>query len=649
MYRMNLPKKITFIFILYFSIFFTLFCNDFSNNITINSFDLPTNLPYGYTLCDSINSNLNKNGINTKKQTLVFNGVNYFPYNIIVEQISSKQKTTSERLLLYFTQEDAYANINDIINIINYLNTIDISYTILLSYGDCYPIKSENTVCGIQAFLSSINTNEIYNTFILNLSAQKNGIITGSNGKTSPSWMIKTAFSTFAELKITDNIPTYFISQLSKYSFLNDDLLHFFFEKGIPSIKLNLNNCKDISSFVIQLIDEYNLFSSSSNDYHSLMFRFFKKTFWLTEYTIIKIIILTIFLSLVFIFTLGLLNHSLKNEAWNQIKKNWYTLPIIYLLSVSGFFLGKLIHILIYNNFQLNNKVYDIFIVQIIISSFLVSFFYLFELFYNKNYGERSVDFLMLISTFANQYLFCITDISLFPFFMIQCVLAILTIITKKNLTHIILLTIIILLYIPYIFLLYNVADFNSLHQFFLTNNTMNFLVPFILLPIYLMLLRIFTATKKRFSKKKIFLIIVSSTYIFFFLVMIICNTIFFPTKQNTKENITILNSADDLITVSNEDKNVFSDIIRTIDIDCKCEPLIINLSIENEKTTPVLYSDYDYDSNRTKSYFLIPPNPSSRLSFTYGTECKESKISVGLIYFSENEYYSCTKDFFIE
>lgn len=647
---MNLPKKIFFTFVFYFSTFFSLFCNDFSIITNNDLSDFHRNFPTGTELCDSINSNLNKNGINTKKQTLVFNGINYFPYNIIIEQTESKQnKQTNEKLLLYFTQEDAYSNTNDIIDIINYLNAQDISYTVLLSYGDNFPIKSENTICGIQTFLSSINTNKTYNTFIFNFSAQKNGIITGSKGSTSPSWMIKTAFSTFAELKITEDIPTYFISQLSKYNFLNDDLLNFFFNKGIPSIKLNLNNCKDISSFVIQIIDEYKSFSSTSNDYHSLMFRIFKKTFWLTEYTIIKIIIFTIFLSLIFIFTLGLLNHSLKNEAWNQIKRNWYTLPLIYLLTVGGFFLGKLIHIFIYNNFHGNNRVYDIFIIQIIISSFLVSFFYLFELFYNKNYGERSVDFLMLISTFANQYLFCIADISLFPFFLIQCVLAILTIITKRNITHIILLTIIIILYIPYIFILYNIADFNSLHQFFITSNLINFLFPFILLPIYLMLLRIFTATKKRFIKKRVFLIIVSSTYIFFFLVMIFSNIIFFPTKQNDKNNITILNSTEDFITISNKDKKVFSDIIRTINIDCKYKPLLLNVTIENENSTPVLYSDYDYETNHTKSFFLIPSNPSSNLSFTYGTQNKQSKISVELIYFSENNYYCCTKDFFIE
>ena len=470
--------------------------------------------------------------------------------------------------------------------------------------------------------------------------------------------MVKTAFSAFAKLKI-EGIPGYYLSQYSKYSFLHDDVLQSFFEHNIPAVKINLSKSSfpDSSTntykFISQLIENCKNEETKSSDYHSLMLHFFRHTLWLTEYSIIRIVILTFFLSLIFIFTLGLLNSNLKNEAWKQIKNNWYTLPLTFLLSSLGFLLGKVIYIFFYNKSSGSGTVYGILILQILLSSMFVSIFFLLELFYHKSYGEHSVDFLMLISSFASQYLFCLFDLSLFPFFMIECIIAILAIILKRNWQHIVLLVFIILFFAPYIFGLYNLADLYTLRQFLITGKMQCLIIPLMLLPIYLMLFRIFTATKKRFSQKKVFLIIVSSTYFFFFMLLFILNAIFFSEKPEPAQQVKIIaiDEPADNMDISISDKKVFSDIVRTISLKFSKQPEAVVLLAESDEKNPILYSENDFaEIQPGKDYFLIPPNPPKEMTFVYGTEQKSSKITVELIYVAEdNVYYSCTKEMVLE
>ena len=565
---MKSPEKRLFAIFFLFSLFFRLYGTEKA----------------GFELCDYVNTQFVNNGIKTKTQSLVSNGLNYFPYNILIENISENRSSSS--LLLYFSMEDAYTFEKEIIEIIKVLSTESFNSTVVISYGDNFPLQNDYMVSGIQAFTASLNTNLTYYAFAIGLSAKQNAIISGSGGTASPSWMVKAAFSTFAKQKVREDIPRYYLSQFSKYTFLHDEILDSFFENGTQAIRINLKQNLNHSAFIQQLIQNYRTETKKTLDYHSLMFRFFKHTVWLTEYTIVRLIILTIFLSLIYIFSIGLLNSNLKTVAWRQLQTNWYTLPITFLLSSGGFFLGKALYVFFSSKTGGAGTVYGIFILQILLSSLFVSLFFLLELFFRRTYGERSLDFLIMISSFANQYVFCLFDISLYPFFLLLCLLAILAIILKRNWMHIILLVLIILIFVPYIFGLYKLSDLFSLKQFFMTSWIQNLSIPLILLPVYMMLLRIFTATKKRFSQKKVFLIIVSATYVFFFLLLFVLNAVLFSYEPVKKENIIAENirADDSLLKVSYSDRNVFSDIIRTINLDFGKQPESVIFYVQDHR-----------------------------------------------------------------
>ena len=215
---------------------------------------------------------------------------------------------------------------------------------------------------------------------------------------------------------------------------------------------------------------------------------------------------------------------------------------------------------------------------------------------------------------------------------------------------HIIMFILMILIFVPYILGLYKLSNLFSLKQFFMNNMIQNLTIPLLLIPFYMMLLRIFTATKKGFSKKRVFLIIVSSTYVFFFVLLFLLNAILFSAKPQKEEALLLKDASGAEISISYSDRIVFSDIIRTINLSFDRQPERVLFYVEDNEKAPVLYSDNDYKTlQQGKAHFILPPIPPQNMTFTYGTQSTASKIFVELIYLSEdNEYCRCTKELFV-
>ena len=108
--------------------------------------------------------------------------------------------------------------------------------------------------------------------------------------------------------------------------------------------------------------------------------------------------------------------------------------------------------------------------------------------------------------------------------------------------------------------------------------------------------------------------------------------------KQSQPYEIKINPSGSELIELSVNDKNVFDDIIRTIDINLKKKCLICDILITSEEGTPILYSDNDYTNpSVNQSRFSIPNNPPDEMSFSYGASKVPCRITVSAVYEDEN------------
>ena len=610
-------------------------------------------------LCDELFNILRKQDFNPQVQNIVSKGENQFPYNIVIYNKNNPEKA-NENLILFFNLEEACNYRKILFETAEKLKQEPVNSTIVISYNEFSIPQIENTIKGSQVFISSLNSNTNNYVYAINLSAQKNSFICGSKGKTAPFWMVKSVFTAYTNQKLSKDLPVYYLSQYSKYSFLSDELLQTFLSNDIPAVKLDfhldfLSSYKEIDKItntILTLIDNYKNEFHTVNDYHSFMISFFNKPIWFSEYTIVKIILILTFFILSFVFFIGFINARLKNTTWTEIRNNWHVIPATFILSLAGFFSGKLFYFLANKIHPFSGTAYGIIILQILISGALISTFYLIEMFFIKSYSGKSVDFLILITTLNNMLLFTLIDISLFPIFFVIYIAAILSLIVKKNWTHILLFIFILAIFLPYIFYIYNYTDYQVLRQFFMRSNWSCILLSLVLLPLYLMLLRIFADIKKTFTQKKVFVIVISSTYLFFVIALFACNAIFFTKSKITNPLVKTVSDDSIPISINYHDSVIFGNIIRNVKIITPENCDFIEFSVYSPIENPVLYSDNEYEvSQKNESSFLIPYNPPNELTFDYGTADIEQTLQITVFKRSDesNIYHTKQEKILIE
>ena len=604
---------------------------------------------YAQNVCSTFFTYLEKKGLQPQAQLLTAGGTNNLPYNIIVN-FSPADTKSDHNMVLLFDLEEAYNNRDSISPVFELLQEEAFNSSLVFCYSSRLDLPRDNIIYGAQVYANSLNSDGSNDVYIFNLSAEKNAIIPGSNKNHSPSWMLKDIFDAFSAAKITDGLPICYISQVADYTFTKDKTLLAFLDLDIPCIKAELKNPEKINEVLESCIKNYPQSSSRPYDSHSFMFRFFEKRIWLSELGIINSIIIIIITGFLFVFCLGFINKNLKREFWQEISSVWYSLPVIYIFSYCGFFLGKGLYKLFVNPQTLNYTVFGFIIVEISIATLLVSGFFMLNLSLQKNYTTRSLDFLLVIDTFINLIIFTLFDISLFPLFLLIFIVALISLIFRRNWIHIILFVFLLIPFIPYINTLFAISDKESLHNLLLNSMAQPFLMSLILLPVYLMWLRILNSMKKRYAQKRIYAIVISAAYLFIMLSLFIINRIFYSGKKSKEAAIEITSLEEESygqydFDLSFSDRSIFDDIIRKIKI--KSQILPVYTCVKVKSSNPVLYSENDYlllDQNQAE--FLLPLYPAKELEFNYGTDQLIQEIQVEEIFYSdkENKYYSITK-----
>ena len=608
---------------------------------------------------------LEEKGFDPQVQLLTAGGSNNLPYNIIVNfspKDIKNQSKTSENLIILFNIDEAWDVRDNIVALLDLLNKQKYNSTVVFCYGSSLNIPRDNIIYGSEVFARSLNSDGNNHVYIFNLNSSKNSIISGSNGHHSPSWMLKDMFDAYSSARLTDGLPFYYISQTADFSFTTDKTFLAFLNYDIPCISGNIKEAAKIESLAKSLILSFEESSLKPDDSHTFMFRIFGKRIWLSEFRIINAIIIIVLLGFLFIFCLGFINKNIRRDFWQEISTIWYALPIIYILTYCGFFAGKALYSLFVKASSQNYTVYGFFILELAIATLFVSAFYMANLTFQKKYTTRSLDFLLLIDTFINLVIFTLFDISLFPIFLMIFLVALISFIFKRNWIHIILFVFLIIPFIPYINSLFEISDKESLHTLLVKSNTFPFLISLVLLPVYLMWLRILNSIKKRYAKKRVYASVLSAMFLFIIFSLVIINKLFYSDKKLEAKEIEVAKtSSQDLLEkldfdLTWKDKRIFDDTIRSISIVSKMQPVYVSVKINGKN--PLLFSENDFtylpsqnpEENNTAE-FLLPIYPPGRLEFNYGTDTGSQQIFVEEIIFNEedNKYYSINKSVIIE
>lgn len=603
---------------------------------------------HGLELCDELSQYIEKLEMDVKKQEIITSPENNFPYNIVVNFPANAED--SNNLIICMKMENAWTHKNLVLDILSDLKYRNFNSTVAFIYGNIM-LPRRMAISGEQAFINSLDPGDNHTAFIIDLDKNENSIQTGSMNSKSPSWLVNSTFDAYIKEKLSEDLPVYYLSQMSKMDLTRNTIFSSFSRNSIPAISAGFNTQTTTDLVIYKVIsnffDSYKDDCNKPADYHSLMFRFGSHKIYFSEYTIVKIWIAIALLSLIFIYILAFINKSLGNTAWEEIRKNWYSIPAIYILTIAGFFLAKGIYYLYTKNGSQGTTAFGLPVFQLSIATFFVFSFFLAEIkFHKKSYGERSVDFLIVMTTFINQFLFCLSDISLFPLFMLLCIFSILSLILRRNWFHILLFVIMIAAYMPYVFQLYSSTQASSLRFFLQRGNSLSFALAFIVLPIYLMWFRILTAIRKYVSKLYIFTIINYSTYLVLIITAICLNAFLFSDSVQNQNNFKIIEHSkdqNDLISATWKDEKVFDDTLRTITIKLAKPCVYSSVNIRSTEGGPVLYSQYDYTQNNNTAFFQIPSYPPQKMKFSYGTNIIDSTIEIEAIVSGNNpdEYES--------
>ena len=642
-------------------------------------------------------------------QSLVSSGENAFNYNIIVD-FPSKSHNESEKvsnLIFIFNQEDFFThdfskigleNENEtdefeekitnpslnqqellqknrqmILNILSELRnqTFDFNLIFLFTTGEKQYPEKRDMVFGSQVFLESLNTNEDYSVFFINLNEKKTEIITNSKGITSPSWMIQNSFNIFIKNGLSKHVPPFYLSQLFKLKIFDNKHLTPFFENNIPAIQINFNiedfpeknsfsghkqstetNQSEIidiakdfrESIIIQLIESFARTKKSQRiwEHHFLMTKMFGRVINLSEKSTVKIIIVIVFLWISFLLFFVFINQTKKKYDWQQIKKIWYVVPLTFLLILFSFWAGKTFFLFTASSFSNISKILALICTQFLLTFILLSIVYEVLLFVNPYFEEHSIDFLITFCCFINQSLFILIDISLFPIFMFICFLSILALIIKNNILHISVFLLMAVSFLPYFDLILSQADSLLLRQLCFTNNNVLLFFTLILYPIFIVYFRILTSFKRKIQKNSKQIIITGSIAVFIAILTIsscIVKARLLQKSANQKIEYVIKSSKNDSIKFDYFDKKVFDDVIRTINVEFAETPLQVDISVECQDETPILYSDNDFVRTSSNSaHFKIPYMPPKKMTFSYCCENQPSKLIVTAIFPTEKQ-----------
>ena len=609
----------------------------------------------GIELCNDVHSFLKKNGFSPSTQSLLASGENTFPYNIIVT-FSPEQNTSPENLLLIFFQDDVPKNQEIIKDSLEAIKNANYPFTItaLFAYGEKQKLDKADMIYGTKVFLESLNTNLYYSAIIFNLEDCKNTIETTSSGLSSPPWLIKNSFNLYNNCQVNGASPFFLLSQISSFKFISNRILKGFFDYEIPAIELCLGEIdgdekiKKTSDVIKGSAELFSKTADTSWEHHFLILRLFGSYHIISERTILHIVIPTIFLWLLFIFLLIFVNRRLKKHTWYTIGKVWWSVPLTFFILTGSFFLAGMIYTNLFPNVSYAGSVYGRLSFQIITGLFFCFIEYLLILFTNYGFEERAIDYLLVISCIINQSLFILADISLSPIFIMICLLSLIALTVKNNPLHFAIFLLMVAPLIPYGHRVITASEIKGLSEF-LKGPKPSILIPLVLYPVYIVLFRILTSIRTRYKKVRTLFIFSSVIFVSISFSLILLGII--RTKQLKKlevpeKDITYTPYGDDLINLSYTQKNIFGDVIRTIDIELPDNCLLCDLLLTTDRVFPVLYSDNDYTSVSNNAVrFRIPDNPPEKMTFSYGAAMTPCKISVtAILEDNEGQYSLITK-----
>lgn len=620
------------IFCVFICVLFFLHFNLFSDSSTL----------YGRNLCDAVYNFLLNNQANPERSSLISEGSNSFPYNIVcnfkssgeVSNFSAEERNT---LLFAFTQQDALKYADVIFDLVSNLNSYKRNFDVLLlfSYGDS---DIEESISGTKIYSSEYgNPDDVAAICVSFNGKEKTHITPGGASDSAPKWLVSYSMESISEQNIDFEVDGDIFTSLYSLGLLqSDSRTSYFLSAEIPAVGIefstDIENSKT-SSVLKKIASSYKSEDSTQWERHYIPLKISNNFILVGERPIVIIFIAVAFSAFGFLFLNSFFSRKRKKVAWETLRLV-YALVITIAVSVLALQLGQRFSEFIKIG---SISIYYAFAIKILFSFLGVIF--LLDINTRILFFISDTKYWFLISLVAviNLFLFSVIDISFFLIFGVE-----LFILYFSRMFHgtVKLIFVSILLAVPFFPFIYQLARFSNtsvLESLVFSTVLENFLLAIVLFPMQFQWLRVISSwygkmesiPKTNIVRRQLFLFILP--IILFTAVIyaggIVTQSFFKSEKNNTISEVRT--TSDDIIKIDVQDVTFFGETFRTLKVDLGNEPFACEVSIKGETALPIIYSENEYNTDMANlsTEFLVPSYPPKNLLFRYIIGADENSL----------------------
>lgn len=598
----------------------------------------------GYSQCMDILTGLIKKGFSPETQQIVTSGGNSFPFNIILrfpEKTTDGERNSGEErrgnLIISFPSDDAERFPQTVYDTAAFLDSAELNFSaaIVITHGDSPPVKKRGLVSGTDAFINSLNPEDGYAVLRTEMQADRAMILTGTGSESAPSAMVGALFEAAAAGGI--RLPFYYIGLTRDYTPKNGTILEKYFSAGIPAVQMNFQGTESAAP-IIKFIEAYDPSAAALWDRHTMILNIAGRSLRMTESAITRTVTALLSASILLISSLGFINSSLSYRSWKSISHIWYALPLSFILCMATFTAGE--KILSADVFRHIRTPQTLILMQLSLMLTAVSMLCRAKIISaQKNlYSAKSIDFLIVISTFTNQFLFCLMDMTVFPVFMAVFILSIISLAARKNLTHGIITLLMVSPMIQLLGIFISGRTQGELLGLMMGNPVYITAASLVMTPVCLMWFRIMKDCSDRLVRRGILdggkrlTLLAGAAIAAVQAAAVLAGRL--TAEDGTSSTPYMILPGSETPEVTFSDSTVLGEKVRTLNIRTGKNPVLCDVSVSAAEGNPVLYSGNDADIfGECTSVFRIPLYPPESMTFVYGTSESGSEITVTALY----------------
>lgn len=583
-------------------------------------------LPEGYELSRQVEQILTDNGFSPDREYLRYTGRDLFPYNISLTLNDGIKTNLRNTVIVDILQKDFIQNKKQIISTIQNSFSQEIRIIYLFSVHDAGLPSDEELLSGSEYYASSYPDKDNSCAVSVSFTDSKSSYLNiGSTSTITPLWLARRMARSFESTQ-QDYSMDHILMSLYRMGFVKGDRrLSAYLNSTIPAIGVSLNS-PDALKAIGLFLDTFSPQETYQWDNHYVCIRLPFASLWLGEpfFVICLMIIIFIILFIIVFFSFVGKNKEINR---NKLKQIWYMIPLTLTVSFCSLYLGQIFAICV-SKLGISSPLI-LFGIKIIISLFFISCLFAYQEHFKINMDEFVYGYILTVLSIINIFVFSTVDLLLLFVFFVEYILVHISRATTTTKHLIISIVLMILPFVPYIYMLLTLGDTESLKGFTSSTFGTNLLLAAGLFPFDIMWLRILVnisawqKEKNHDLKKRLFSIAITTTALIwigisFFTLL----SLLIPNKSAEKQQFHYVTSEESQISINSSKRKINGLANYQVSINSKEKPLRYKITVTSNTNVPIFDSLYDYKIlNRGTSTFLLPDFPPQKLNLVFASE----------------------------